>query len=870
MSALRVLVVDDNPLDAELELRELRRARLALEPHVATNEGEFRRALDEFAPDVILCDFSFPGFDGLRALAIAGERAPGIPVIFVTGTIGEDRAVLAVRNGAADYVLKRNLLRLPDAVNRAVAEAREKAHACALETELAVERERMTALLDNIDSAFSSYSVREGSYLYLSRGVEQVYGRPPEAFVRDPDIWNEFVHPDDLERFLADRERLLREGSIEIEYRVVHPDGRVRWLNHRSKLARDADGTPSRIDTIATDVTARIEQQRALERLSRVRDVFAAVNAAIVRVTEPARLCQETCRIAHALGGFALSAVVTIDRESRAATLEATIGEYPFEISEQRVREAFDDGDASSVVAASLRLDRPVVDNDIGGAESAVADPAVLLASGVHAFGSFPFVIGASRRGLLLLGAPEAGFFSEDEIELITAVSSSLGFALELAEKRERLNYLAYYDPLTELPNRTLAIERLDQEIAAAQRREDRLAVIAFDVRQFSNFNTTLGVAAGDHLLRLLAQRLREKAGATRVARIAGDRFTIFIPELRAIREVTTALGAEGLNLLAEPFMLGGEAFTLAAHVGVAVYPTDGTDAPTLLRNAETALQNAKLSEAAYRFYSPELNERMQRRLVLETRLRRAAAEHEFVLYYQPKVDLRTREICGVEALIRWNDPVRPNAPVLPGEFIPVLEETGLMHEVGRWVITEAVRQHREWSAAGLQSPRIAVNVSAPQLAQRHLVDDISEALRGLPEPGLDVEVTESGLMSNVGEAIETLRRIRELGVEIALDDFGTGYSSLSYISQLPITTMKIDRSFIHGMTTNPDKLTIITTVISLGRELKLRVVAEGVETEEQANLLGLLRCDQIQGFLIARPMPAGDLALLLPPAVSA
>jgi diguanylate cyclase (GGDEF)-like protein/PAS domain S-box-containing protein len=864
---VKALILDDNAFDAELSMRELRRSGGSYDVRFATREHEFRSILVDFAPDVILCDFAFPDFDGLAALQIARELTPDTPLIFVSGTISEERAVIAVQNGAVDYVLKGNLVRLPHAVARAVDQAREKARRCAAEAELDASRERLETLLHNVDSALSSYSLVESRYHYFSPAAERVYGRSADEFYRNGRAWYDFVHPDDAQDFLDAEERLMANGQSEMEYRVVHPDGSIRWVSHRSKVAHDAAGTPIRIDTIGTDITERKEEQRQLDRLSRIRDVFAALNSAIVRITDSSLLCREACRIASAIGGFPIVSVLTVDVNAKVGKVEAVTEEL--ESSSQRVVDAAaqDPEHAGSFFAESLRRGRPVVANDLRAIHSGAAETDALKSAGVGAIGSFPFVIDATRKGALVLGVREQNFFNDEETELVVAITNNLGFALELAAKRERLDYLAYYDPLTELPNRTLAQDRLGQELAAAERRGDHLALLVFDIRRFSYVNTTLGDAAGDEVLRTLAARLRERVGSTRVARVAGDRFAIIIPELRSIRDVTTALSSEGLELMAEPFRVGERELRLTAHVGCAVYPSDGTDALTLFRNAEAALQSAKAADAPHLFYAPELNQRLERRLELEARLRRAAAEHQFVLYYQPKVELRNRTMTSVEALIRWQDPERPNGLVPPGEFIPVLEETGLIVEVGRWAIGEAVRQHHAWLAADLAAPRIAVNVSPVQLADARLVDDVSRALAEFPaDSGLDIEVTESGVMANIVDAIETLRQIRELGVGIALDDFGTGHSSLSYIFQLPLTTLKIDRSFINGMTSEPDKLTIVSTVISLGRELRLQVVAEGVETEEQAKLLGLLRCDQIQGFLIGRPMPAEDLARLLKP----
>ena len=359
---------------------------------------------------------------------------------------------------------------------------------------------------------------------------------------------------------------------------------------------------------------------------------------------------------------------------------------------------------------------------------------------------------------------------------------------------------------------------------------------------------------------------MRELIGLENVARIAGDRFSILIPELRALKDVMLALGAKGVHLLAEPFQTDSGEIHLTAHVGCAVYPTDGEDAKTIFRTAEIALKSAKAADTPYRFYSAELNQRLERRIDLETRLYRAASEQQFVVHYQPKVELTNRTIVGVEALIRWRDPSRPDALIPPNEFIPVLEETGLIKDVGRWVIAEAARQYQAWLADGYVAPPIAVNVSAAQLGDRDLLDDVTDALNGFPtNGGLEMEITESGVMANVRDAIDTLRAIHELGVEIAIDDFGTGYSSLSYLFQLPISAMKIDRSFIDELTTSESKMTIVSTMVSLGRDLNLRVIAEGVETEEQARLLRMLHCDEIQGYLVGRPMAADALATLLP-----
>jgi EAL domain-containing protein (putative c-di-GMP-specific phosphodiesterase class I) len=299
------------------------------------------------------------------------------------------------------------------------------------------------------------------------------------------------------------------------------------------------------------------------------------------------------------------------------------------------------------------------------------------------------------------------------------------------------------------------------------------------------------------------------------------------------------------------------------ARAGCAVYPADGAGPEELFQNAETALLNAKTSGATYRLYSPELNVRLAKQLDLEGRLQRAIVEHQFVLFFQPKVAFAGANVVGFEGLIRWNEPGR--GLVFPGEFIPMLERTGMIIPVGRWALLEAARQYEEWRRAGREPPRIAMNLSAVQLRQDRLVDDIRAALECFEDGcGLDLEVTESMLVENVESAIEKLSAIRALGPRLSLDDFGTGYSSLSYLHQLPLNALKIDRSFIIGMLHDSNKRGIVSTIISLGKALGLTTIAEGVETEGDAELLKRLGCDQMQGFYISKAVPAEEAARFL------
>src|SRR5260221_7823399 len=324
------------------------------------------------------------------------------------------------------------------------------------------------------------------------------------------------------------------------------------------------------------------------------------------------------------------------------------------------------------------------------------------------------------------------------------------------------------------------------------------------------------------------------------------------------------ARGLEAANVFGAPFEIDGHEIRITAKSGIAVFPDDGADAAALFRNAEAALKRAKETGERYLFYAPSINARVSEQVELEHRLRKAVENGELFLHFQPKVDLAGGEIVGLEAVMRGQGP--DGQLVSPVKFVPVLEQTGLICEAAKQVIAAASRQYAAWRARGLAAPRIAVNVSAVQLRRRSFVQDVQQALAGAGADGggVDLEITESLLMSEVDESIRKLRELREMGLRMALDDFGTGYSSLAYLSRLPLDTLKIDRSFVHGMTEHADHTSIISAIISLAQALRLKVVAEGVETEQQAQLLRLLRCEQAQGFLFSRPLPLERVEALL------
>ncbi|MBI4191406.1 MAG: EAL domain-containing protein, partial [Betaproteobacteria bacterium] len=437
--------------------------------------------------------------------------------------------------------------------------------------------------------------------------------------------------------------------------------------------------------------------------------------------------------------------------------------------------------------------------------------------------------------------------------------------ALGYIEKEETLNYLAYYDVLTGLPNRTLFLERVNQVIRSAQQDNGRLALVLFDLQRFRAINDTLGRQVSDTLLKLVATRMQECLGERGWnARIGGNTFAVALSDIKQETDIAHILEGRILECLRQPFVLDNTELRLAARCGVTLFPGDGTDADSLLKNAEAALKKAKDTAEHYLFYAPEMNARVGEQLNLENRLRVALVERQFVLHYQPIIDSGSGRVVGLEALIRWMSPGL--GLVSPAEFVPILEETGMILEAGTWVLRQAASDYRQWRAKGLKPPRIAVNISALQMRQKDFAERVQAAMRG--EDGemaaLDLEITESVIMTDIEQSIPKLEAVRALGAGIAIDDFGTGYSSLSYLARLPVTALKIDRMFVENMVVGPDSMAIVSSVISLAHSLNLKVVAEGVETDEQSNLLKLLKCDELQGYVFSYPQPVEAVEAML------
>jgi diguanylate cyclase (GGDEF)-like protein/PAS domain S-box-containing protein len=985
---LRALIAEDNQAHADLMVRELKRAGYDLDWLRVDTEEAYIACLD-LDWHIVLSDYDMPQFSGFRALALLQERGLEIPFIIVSGVIGEERAVEAMKLGATDYLLKDRLTRLGPAVEQALAQyllRRERRRAqqtierglerlndaqrigrigdwnydnltqaiswspqvytivgrdpqlgpprtlqesCAMydgpsqvtmrnTLALATEssqvqhceligqrpngeafhteataasrtdadgkvvglygtiqdvtaRVRASALLSenqhrlelakrSANIGIWDFNVAKNTLAWDARMYE-LYGMREQDFSGAYDAWKNGLHPADRVRAELELAEALNGGKdFHTEFRVVWPNGEERDIEAHATVQRAADGTATGMVGVNWDITERKRAEVHIRRLNRVYAVLSGINSLIVRTRNREDLFSEACQIAVDLGRFKFAWIGVIDSTatmilpmaSAAAWDLATLAQGGF-----RLPEAVPLAGASKTARAA-REGTTVVTNEIFG------DTTMVLAKDrrdldISSMAILPLLVSGETVGVLELYSDEANFFDQQELRLLEELAGDIAFATDYIEKQKWLDYVAYYDVLTGLANRNLFLERLGAYMREAADHERTLALALFDVERFKNINDSLGRPSGDSLLRQIAEWLTTTfSDASLVARVGADHFAAVLP---SIEEGDLAGFVEKAveAFLEQPFRLNNAVFRVAVKVGVALFPADGTSADILFKNAELALKKAKSSGGRYLRYTQRMSDALAGKLSLENQLRMALEREEFVLHYQPKVDLLDGKLTGAEALIRWNDPKTGLVP--PDQFIPLLEETGLIFEVGRWALRKAVTDYLRWHAAGLPVVRIAVNVSPMQLRQRGFIAEIADVIdvSSFAAAGLELEITESMVMEDVNHSVASLLAIRSMGVSVALDDFGTGFSSLSYLTKLPVDSVKIDRSFMQDMTGSPQGLALVSTIVNLAHSLKLKVVAEGVETEEQSRLLRLLGCDAMQGYLISRPV-SGDI----------
>jgi diguanylate cyclase (GGDEF)-like protein/PAS domain S-box-containing protein len=639
--------------------------------------------------------------------------------------------------------------------------------------------------------------------------IDRLLGHGPGEFPRTLAAWEDAIHEEDRERVRAAIAKHFETGEpFEEEYRVAARDGSVLKWRHSGALmpSESARAKPRCIGTVR-DVTAQREIEEAL-RLSerRYRSLFDRNLAGVYRSTLEGRILDCNVSFAHVFG-----------YASREDVLRQAAWDFYVRPED---REA----------ALARLLERRTL-----------SDYEVCLK---RKDGSLVWVLESET----LVEGPDGRPVIE-------------GTLIDISERKraeEQVKHLAFHDPLTNLANRLLFNDRLTLAVAQAHRHNQRLAVLFLDLDRFKVINDSLGHSVGDELLRQVAERIQSlvREGDT-VARLGGDEFTLLVPGITT-EEDAAKIAHKICAAIREPFTIDGRELFVTTSAGVSVYPSDGHDSETLVRNADSAMYRAKeQGRDNYQLYTPAMNAKAVERLSLESRLRQALINNELELHFQPFIDLRTAELKGAEALLRWRHPDLGLVP--PKDFIPLAELSGLIVPIGEWVLHRACEEARKWHERGFEAMTVSVNLSSRQFQQTDLVRQVRDALdeTGLSAGSLDLEITESNAMQNAEHSIHTLWGLKRHGVRISMDDFGTGYSSLNYLKRFPIDRIKLDQSFVRDLPTDKDDAAIAMAVIAMGRSLELTVIAEGVETEEQLDFLRSHECDQLQGFLLSRPLPA-------------
>jgi diguanylate cyclase (GGDEF)-like protein/PAS domain S-box-containing protein len=652
---------------------------------------------------------------------------------------------------------------------------------------------------------------------YVSPQIEDVLGYTQGEYASDPEFWKTILHPDDRERVLANDERTGDTGEpFNLEFRMIAKDGRVVWLRESGTLGQDEDGQGEVLHGVLFDITElkRIEGDlRGAEK--RYRTLVEQIPAV-------------TYIVERAVGGPEAPIYTS-------PQIEKMLGYTPKEWLDGRLwRERLHPEDRERVLAADERFER----------------------EGEERFGEEYRLIAKDGS---VVWVQEETVLVKDEVGSPLYWQGVLHDVTERKGAEERLEHRAFHDPLTDLPNRQLLMDRLGHALARTERSGGRrVAVLFMDLDRFKVINDSLGHEAGDGLLVAVAERLKGYLRSEdTLARFGGDEFVVLVEDVEG-SEQAMRVAERLIECLEDPFVLEGRELFVRASVGIALGTSRTKSAEVLLRDADTAMYRAKHESLGYAVFDPDLYVRAIRRLQLENDLRRAVEREELVLHYQPIFEFGSQEVWGAEALVRWKHPER--GLLGPAEFVTLAEETGLIVPIGRWVLHEACRRTRGWQQSHPRSAplRVIVNFSAKQLRHPSCVENIEEALRrsGLGAESLSLDITESAFIDALEGNALTLQRIENLGVGISIDDFGTGYSSLSYLKRLPADTLKIDKAFIRGIGEDVEDTAIAGMVVELAHTLGMEVIAEGVETEEQVTLLEEMGCDMAQGFYFARPLP--------------
>lgn len=723
-----------------------------------------------------------------------------------------------------------------------------------VEEALRLSEERLSLAVQGSSDGLWDWNMLTGAAYYSPRLIEMV-GHDPEQIKPHHDGFLEILHPDDLDTSRrAMRAHLRDHAPYEVEFRLRAKNGEYRWFLSRGQAIRNGQGRAVRMAGSIKDITDRKEADAAISRHAMQQSLIAAFGQLALKNPEADELMAQAVVVTCQGLNVELCRLLVFGSDDHVLERKAASGwnadwasRLIFDAVEE-TEDRFSIGVRETVIVDDFELERRFRPSSI------------LRAHGVRS--SVEMLIRGARGSYAVLGAysREAAQFTEESANFLRGITNTLASSMDRKVVDDQLLYMAQFDGLTGLANRRLHLDRLSQTIKQAGRTRFPIGVLFVDIDRFKVVNDSLGHSAGDQVLVQVAQRLKANVrSGDMVSRHGGDEFAVTLVDL-VNAENAGVVAQKILEALSLPFGVGGQEVHVSASVGISIYPIDGADADTLLRNADTAMYRAKeLGRNRYQYFLAQMNERAVARLKIETQLRGALERGEFLLHYQPKVNIASGEISGYEALLRWQHPER--GLVSPADFIQILEETGIIIPVGAWVVRKVCEQLKDWQAAGMRLRPVAVNLSARQFDQKNLdaiIGDIVNVTGANPRL-LEFELTESMLMSDPEAAVRMLRNIKAFGCRLSVDDFGTGYSSLAYLKRFPLDSLKIDRTFIRDITNNMDDATIGIAIIKLAHSLKLSVVAEGVETEAQLDFLRMHECDEAQGYYFARPMPAAD-----------
>ncbi|MCI0605058.1 EAL domain-containing protein [bacterium] len=935
---IRILILEDNEADAELIERELRKAKIEFLAKRAETRTVFLREISYFKPDIVLSDYVMAGFSAKDALDLLKQFAPSVPLIVVSGSIDDQKAVDIVHTGAANYVTKGHLFRIVPAVIDALAKKRLREERERAADKLLQSEQQYRLLFEANPQPMWVFDVETLAFLNVNSAALTQYGYTKEEYfsmtIKD-------IRPPEDVPLLIDY----------ITNRPSQPRSNLSW-RHRKKDGTIIDvevasnpilyeGKAARLVAIR-DITERKRSEAALkESERRFRETLEKIQLIAVTLDLQGRvtfcnsfLLQLTGCKSDAIMGKdwfevffppensdkarndylqSLSqGALNLHRENEIITRNgahrtilwnntllrdidgAAIGVTSIgqDVTEQKW--------AEEALKKSERRYRDLFERNLAGVYRTTMDGVILDCNDAYAktlgyssveevktHKALDFYHHPRRRESFLNKLNEHHVLTNVQsllkkkdgsplwvLENVTIVPDEKGSELiegtmmditewKLAE--ERLDYLANYDQITDLPTRLLYTDRLKQAMIDASNHAKIVAVMLVDLDRFKTINDTLGHDAGDLLLRQVAQRLATtvQAGDT-VGRTAGDEFTIILRDLENVQQAAD-MAQKILTTFEKPFRLEHQNFYIGASIGITLYPLDDHNIDSLFKNAETAMYKAKQEgRNNYQFYTAEMQVTLLKQLSLENHLRNALERKEFLIDYQPKVNLRNGMIVGAEALLKWNHPQL--GLVSPAQFIPLAEETGSITSLGEWVLRNACEQCRSWQLPNHSPIRVAVNLSAHQFKQQKLTERIASILQetGLMPQLLEIEITETVLMQSTPETMRRIGDLKSLGIHISIDDFGTGFSSLSYLKQLPIDSLKIDQSFVRDIPADSNDSAITRAIIVLAHTLQLNVIAEGVETQEQLQFLLSENCDEMQGFYFSRPVPAVEFESLL------